>query len=70
MDLSSLLQKKKSQLKTNEEGILFRTKDGQIFKERLIDGQLVKELIKTEFVLIEGAPDPEVRQQIFTNNIR
>ena len=59
--LSELLANKKSNLKTNSDGISVRTKDG-LYREYMKDGVLIRELIRRfdGFVPIEGAPDPEV----------
>ncbi len=60
--LAELLQQKKKNLTTNQEGIIVRTKEGELYREKIVDGQIVRDQLvaKKEFVPIEAAPDPEV----------
>jgi protein-tyrosine phosphatase len=61
MMFSDLIAQKaaKGSLKPTE--IRVRTKDGQIFSERIVDGNPITTQVGTAvFIPIEGAPDPEV----------
>ncbi len=70
--LSDLLSQRKTQLKANADGTLVRTKDGQIYRERINqDGNVVRMAMKDSdekypqvFEPIEAAPDPEVSEVI------
>ena len=43
MSFAELIQKKTKNLKKNEEGTLVRTKEGLLFREKIVDGQIVRE---------------------------
>ena len=43
MSFAELIQKKSKNLKKNEEGTLVRTKEGLLFREKIVDGQIVRE---------------------------
>jgi len=61
MSLAELLASKKKGLKVNPEGTLVRTKEGNVYQEKIVDGKLVQtDIGKLEFVPIEAAPDPKV----------
>jgi hypothetical protein len=61
MSLAELIQNKTKNLKKNEEGIVVRTKEGLLFREKIVDGIMIREEIGKKVVFPSNSEYNNIR---------